>query len=54
MLIIMHSILFYAVYFYYIAELLVQDMDMSGCYKSELYLYSTAQNVGYLKRFYGL
>jgi len=50
----MYSILFCAVNFYYIAFMLIQGMRLINNYKSELYLYSIAQNVGFLKRFYGL
>jgi len=53
-LIIIQSILFCAGNFYYIALSLIKGMNLVSCYKSELYLYSTAQNVGFLKRFYGL
>lgn len=54
LLIIMLCILFCAVNFYYIAFMLIQGMGLLNNYKSELYLYSIAQNVGFLKRFYGL
>jgi len=54
MFINMYSILFCAVNFYYIAFMLIQGMGLLINYKSELYLYSIAQNVGFLKRFYGL
>jgi len=52
--IIMLSILFCDVIFYYIAFMLIHGMGLLNNYKSELYLYSVAQNVGFLKRFYGL
>mgnify|MGYP001457287556 CR=1 FL=1 len=52
--IISANILFCTYYFYYIALLFIHGMDLLKCYKSELYLYSIAQNVGFLKRFYGL
>jgi len=51
---IMITFLFCTVIFYYIALVLVQGMSIISHYISELYLFNIAQNVGYLKRFYGL
>ena len=50
----MTAILVCTINFYYIALLLIRGMYLLNSYKSELYLYSVAQNVGFLKRFCGL
>ncbi len=50
----MQSVLLFELIFYYIAFMTSHDMCLLNNYKSEIYLYSTARNVGFLKRFYGL
>jgi len=50
----MISVLFCTINFYYIALSLVKNMICLSSYKSELFLYVVAQNVGFLKWFYGL
>ena len=47
------STLFY-LYFFTILLLLIRGMNSTENFISEIYLYLTAQNVGYLKRFAGL
>lgn len=50
----MKSILVCPIIFYYIALLLIMGMFFVTHYTSELYLFNIAQNVGFLKLFYGL
>jgi hypothetical protein len=50
----MISILFWTIYFYYIASLLIQGVFFISGYISEKYLFVVAQNIGFLKRFAGL
>jgi len=50
----MTKLLFIAFIFYYIASPIADVMVFVSNYKSELYLYTVAQNVGFLKWFYGL
>lgn len=50
----MRSVIYFAINFYYIALLYGRGMYILNCYLSQLYLYTVAQNVGYLKRFAGL
>jgi hypothetical protein len=50
----MITLLFCAIYFYYIAFSTERNIVFVICYISEIYLFAVANNVGFLKRFGGL
>jgi len=50
----MIALLFCTIYFYYIAAIKVKIIVFVICYISETYLFSVANNVGFLKWFGGL
>ena len=50
----MTVILICTIYFYYIAFVFTDFKVRVNSYKSQIYLFTVANNVGYLKRFAGL
>mgnify|MGYP001012310500 CR=1 FL=1 len=50
----MTALLFYRIYFLYIAFTTIEWIMFVICYISEIYLFAVANNVGFLKRFAGL